>query len=252
MLQSIPPVLITTCIIPTDCNIRLVDPNKRLFHTIEAIEYWSTVGSNIRIIVCDGSNFNYSEILRIKFPNVEIEFLHFQTSEISTKLKGKGFGEGEIINFALENSIILMKSESFIKCTGKLWIENIMQMVDNYRSPLSINAHFDHIFSLKSIKLRYLDTRFYIVNKNFYKQYLSNAHLECNSSEGINLEHIFLEIMINLNEKYFIFKKNPIIQGVGGGSGEYYKNNLKRRLKGNLKKFIVSNFTKYANLIAST
>ena len=39
--------------------------------------------------------------------------------------QGKGYGEGEIIEYALKNSAFLHSEREFIKLTGRITIENL-------------------------------------------------------------------------------------------------------------------------------
>lgn len=87
------------------------------------------------------------------------------------------------------------------------------------------------VFSFKKTVFSYVDTRFYLVNKLFYLENLATAYLNVGGEQGLSLEHCFRDVILNGKLDKILFKVAPVICGVGGGSGTYYKNNLKRRIK---------------------
>jgi hypothetical protein len=242
------PLLITSCINPSDSTVQLKDPQARLAHTLEALEQWFAIDPDMSIILCDGSNFDFGPAITKSFPSKKIEFLRFQNSSSSVQRLGKGFGEGEIVKHALTHSQILRKSTAFAKCTGKLWVGNFRECLDQWNGIFIGDAFFSNIFNTLNTKIQYIDTRFYIVDKNFYLLYLVDAYIFTSFEENNSLENIFLKKLMSLNMKSFIFSINPIIQGMGGGSGTYYKNNLKRKIKNNLKRFILKKYSQYRPL----
>jgi len=246
---TIPPILITTCISSSDPFTNLNDPKKRLFHVLEGIEKWLEINPDLRLVLCDGSNFDFSPIIKIKFPNANIECLYHQNSIKEIIKQGKGYGEGEIVKFALSNSKFLAASDVFIKCTGKLWVTNFCNCLNEWNGKFMADAHFSNIFNFRSTKIEYVDTRFYIVEKQFYIENFLNEYLITGFQKNRSLENIFLNAVESLNLKNFIFSINPIICGVGGGSGEYYKNNLKRNIKKKFKKIFLKKHTLYQQYI---
>ena len=55
--------------------------------------------------------------------------------------KGKGYGEGKLLSFALENSIILETVDSFFTCTGKEYRRNFEAMT-NMINPINSKVFF--------------------------------------------------------------------------------------------------------------
>ena len=112
---SLPPVLLTSCVIVSDHSVSLKDPDSRVRLTTDSIEKWLAVSPDLRLVICDGSNFDFSKIVLKKFPNANIECLFFQNNKELVGIHGKGYGEGEIVNYALENSSYLNESDFFAK-----------------------------------------------------------------------------------------------------------------------------------------
>lgn len=239
-LNSFPPILITSCITSSDPLAKLGDPTKRLFHVIEGIQRWLEINPKAPLVLCDGSNFDLSPLVQLRFPNADIECLHHTNSSDKISLYGKGYGEGEIIKYALNNSAKLMASSTFIKCTGKLWVENFDQCLKEWNGIFMSDAHFSKSFNPYLSRIDYIDTRFYITDKKFYIENLLNLYLETSHQKDCSLENIFLKRINAIKLTNFIFMSSPIICGVGGGSGTYYKNNKIKLYKKKIKKFFLS------------
>jgi hypothetical protein len=233
---QIPPVLITCCISSSDPLTKLEDPKERLFHVLEGVGEWLEIKPDLRLVLCDGSNFDLGPIVKVKFPNANIECLHHQNSSLEIAKKGKGYGEGEIIKYALKNSKFIAESSVFIKCTGKLWVENFMKCLDEWNGKFMANVHFANIFSFLPAEMEYVDTRFYVTEKQFYIDNLMDLYLETNFGKNGSIENFFLKKIQSLSLNNYIYSVDPIICGVGGGSGEYYKNNATKRIKRKLRK----------------
>lgn len=197
-------------------------------------------------MICDGSGFDLSEILGRKFSSTNIECLNFINSKEEVEAKGKGYGEGEIIAYALKNSKYLSQSDRFMKATGKLWVSNIRDLIKNRHELFLIDAHFKR--HANKYELQYLDTRFFISDIDFYKKFLMDAYKESSFEPGCNIEHIFLKRLIEHKASNFIFQKTPVIHGFGGGNGCYYKQGLLKGIKISLKKKILAKNSKFINL----
>jgi hypothetical protein len=245
--QNSPQVLlITSCVIIADDDVVLRDPKDRVKHTIEAIEHWIKIAPHLPIVICDGSNYDFTATLKEKFPSKDCECLYFQNSIERVKIQGKGYGEGEIIEFALENSILLNNAQFFVKCTGKLWVENFAECFKESRGEFRVSAYFKNTFSLfKKTSFEYIDTRFYFSSVDFYKKYFLRAYEQVGLTNKLSIEHVFKNIILKERLMGVLFTTHPVICGVGGGNGKYYKNSIKRRIKDRIRIFLVKNSKKF-------
>jgi hypothetical protein len=239
MKSNLPPVLLTSCVIVSDHSVSLKDANSRIRFTVESIEKWLAISANIRLVICDGSNFDFSEIVLEKFPEANIECIFFENNKGLVSLYGKGYGESEIVEYAILNSVYLKNSDYFAKCTSKLWVENFSECVKYWNGTFLCKGYFSNVFSFKKTQFEYVDTRFYLVTKSFYLKQLVSAHLNLGDERGLSLEHCFRDVILEEKLTKILFNIPPIICGVGGGTGTYYKNNLKRRIKENIRLRIV-------------
>jgi hypothetical protein len=239
MKSNLPPILLTSCVIVSDHSVSLKDQKSRIRFTIESIEKWLAISSDLRLVICDGSNFDFSTIVLEKFPKANIECLFFENNKKMVGLYGKGYGEGEIVKYALLNSVYLNGSDFFAKCTAKLWVENFFECLKCWNGIFLCKGYFSNVFSFRKSQFSYVDTRFYLVNKSFYLENLASTYLNVGGVRRLSLEHCFRDVILKNKYKKILFNVPPVICGVGGASGTYYKNNLKRRIKEVIRLWIV-------------
>ena len=250
MTTRLPPVLLTSCVIVSDHSVNLKDQDARIGLTLQSIERWLAMAPGLRLVICDGSNYDFSGIVRERFPDEDIECLFFRNSSQMVSVYGKGYGEGEIVNYAITHSAFLVDSDYFAKCTAKLWVENFLDCVAGWNGSCLLKGYFADVFSFKPTRFDYIDTRFYLVSKAFYSKYLASTYLDVGGERGLSLEHCFRDAILEHGLSRVLFNVPPVICGVGGGSGTYYKNNLKRRIKETIRLRIVRRNKSFNSLFA--
>lgn len=233
------PVLLTSSIIAHDPSVKLKDTAARLHHALESIEQWLKIDPAIPLVFCDGSNFDLTQAVKDRFPGSKIECISFENDAAAVAKFGRGYGEGEIVKYALEKSKLIQAAGVFAKCTSKLWVQNFEKCKQSWNGRLLLKGVFHDVFSpFKKTHLSYIDTRFYIASCSVYRKFFLNAHLQLDPSKGHSLEEAFLETINKENLRHCLFPVAPIICGVGGGTGVYYKNPLKRVLKEELRLYL--------------
>ena len=120
---------------------------------------------------------------------------------------------------------------NFAKCTAKLWVENFDECLKEWNGKFLCRATFTHVFSLKETCFDHVDTRFYLVSRNFYNQYLLDGHLNLGGHTGISIEENFRDVILRNQLQGVIFRTPPLIGGVGGGTGKYYNIRYSKKLK---------------------
>jgi hypothetical protein len=247
-MRDLPPILLTSSVIAMDQSVNLKDEKLRIFHTLESIGKWLEICPKAKFVLCDGSGFDFSEVVYDKFPQAMIECLFFNNDPNLIRLHGKGYGEGEIIRYAIEHSSIISDSTWFAKCTAKLWVDNFLDCIQSWNGKFLCQAFFSNVFTFKKMQLQYVDTRFYLVNKNFYIESLLNAHIGIGGINGVSIEDKFLDVIHKKSLEEIFFSTPPVVCGVGGGSGKYYKNTIIRRLKERLRTLLVAMQPQYRAL----
>lgn len=210
------PLIIPSAITVSAPRTKLCDSDERLRHTLEGLKAWMSVLAFRRIVICDGSGFDLSPHLEQLRESVDtdilLESLCFQNHvPLVTKL-GKGYGEGQIVDYALTNSRLLADSDSFAKCTAKLWVTNAVACLRHYNGTAALNLS-------GGFMPKYVDTRFYVCSKAFYNSHLRDCHLSVDEDHGLFLEHRFFESIQGTRMYRNTLFPTPIIRGVSGSMG---------------------------------
>ena len=245
--MNLPPILLTSSVVAMDSSVALKDQESRIFHTLESIGKWAHISPSNKYVICDGSGFDFTPLIRKHYPNLNIECIFFMNDAALIRKYSKGYGEGEIIRYALLNSQYLQESDYFAKCTAKLWVDNFIACAKEWNGQFICKAFFANVFSPKQTILEYIDTRFYIMNKDFYLKNFSNIYVNLGLDDGSSIEVEFLKQSYKLNLRKFLFATDPVISGVGGGSGKYYNTSYVRRLKDALRLKLVSMNSQFHN-----
>lgn len=213
-------LLLTASVDPSVSNTphtSIVDPVQRQKDYLQNLELILKSKAFDQIVFCENTNYslNLKNIKNIANENrVELEFLSFLGSPLKIEEQGKGYGEGEIIKYALRNSKLLKNSGHFYKITGRIKIDNLKQIVASTKD--------DNVFLRYQKGMPLVDTRFFKCEVEFYKTYLLNAYNNSNDSKGIYLEHTFYNALKDL-KKIEVFKIYPKYNALSGSTGVSYR-----------------------------
>ena len=187
-----------------------------------------------KIVFCENSMYNGDYIVAIQeFANkngIMFEYLTFKSDIENVQKLGKGFGEGEILKYAMLNSKLLNDDTIFFKVTGRLIIDNLAEIIKKQR------LEEDCIFINRFFKIssRYVDTRAYFMPIKIFKKYFIEAFCECDDDKGMYLERVYYKT-IKINK---LKQKNTVLafdyNGLSGSSGASYRITRKRLLIYNL------------------
>ncbi len=245
------PLLLTSSVVAHDRSVRLTNTNERAHLALESIGQWLKIDPTLPLVLCDGSNFDFSTLVLAKFPNARIEYLFFDNDQHAVQNFGRGYGEGEIIRYALNHSRFIAEAGYFAKCTSKLWVNNFQECLAGWNDRLLCKGVFLDVFSpFKKTSFSYIDTRFYIASVPFYRQHFEDAHHRIGMRNGkfFSLEDCFHEIVLEQNLQEILMSVAPIIYGVGGGTGVHYKNTWIRQHKERLRLKLVNNNSAFHHL----
>jgi len=219
-MKKRPTLLITSCINPPKSVpfTNLHDSQKRIECTLESIGKWLS-SYDLDIVLCDGSNFDFSFLVSKHFPNAKIECIYFKNNEAEVIRLGKGYGEGEIINYALKNSNVLKSADYFIKCTGKYFVNNFDECMQYWNGKLLCRADIFFGLYVNAVNITFTDTRFFIINKDLYISSFSQAYKLVDDNHNRYIEHIFKDIIREKKMTHFLFPIVPIIDGLSGTTG---------------------------------
>lgn len=205
-------ILLTGCINPNGMSFtQLTNTDERLKQYVDAIHYYLS-STNLPIIFCENSNTDICPFLN-KVQN-RLEVLTFSGNQ--NKMRGKGYGEAEIINYALHHSALIRDDSIIIKITGRLIVNNINQILK------SLKYKNDFITCLFHSDLKFADSRIFCGTVFFYKEFLKNRD-KMNDVQGIFFEHILASTVLESPVCFIPFSEEPCITGISGTTGKLYQ-----------------------------
>lgn len=211
-------LLLTGCINPSGMSFTaLNNPQERLEQYIEAIKFYLTK-TKYPIVFTENSGTDIRNIFHDAIQSGRMEYLFFHGNQ--NKNRGKGYGECEIIEYALNNSKLISKekSQSIVKITGRLIVKNINTIIKSHRLMFSRRTV---CFSINS-DLSFPDSRLIIAPTDFYISFL-NSKENINDSVGYFFEHALRDTLRReKNYPYAPFFIYPCIEGTSGSTGSIY------------------------------
>lgn len=230
-------VIITGTIKPNSkvYQLALSNVSERTYQYIDSIKKILENKKVDKVIFCENSNYkvDFNEIyLLAKEKGKQFECIQFKSDEKYILLKGKGFGEGEIMKYIFEKSKLINNEKYFIKITGRLKVNNLEKIINKIsKDKTYINT------DLKNTSFM-ADTRVYGMPTNVYKKYFIDAYKSVDDKNKNYLEHAFYKIIVDNKIKTENFPYFPDISGQSGSMGIIYTNSrLKLLIKNLLSKF---------------
>ncbi len=209
-------VLITTALHPPDgifC-LAMTDIAKRRITSKGAVFFWSALGIK-KIVVADATGqvlLDSSEVRMLNQIGVEIEQIYYVQNHDLVIERGKGYGEGALIKFALENSRLLKEEVSFFKCTGKVYCRNFMDIFE-----FIDKNHIKNIF-WRYVLEEAMDTRFFYVSKEFCRDVLLPVYENINDREHVTAEVSIFKMASETLVKGTLTR--PLLSGFSGSANE--------------------------------
>jgi hypothetical protein len=209
------PLVITSAITPVAPFVAMDRIEDRLKHVLDAVKAWRFANPDLDIVICDGSGFDLTGHVRAKLGQAfqRVEVLCFTNNQEMVRERGKGYGEGEILLHALVYSERLRNSSFFAKCTGKLFVKNYQLLTSRLPSTIKIEKNYKTRYSLAYDSC---DTRFYLVNRQYYMNYLVDCHHSVNDHQGRHIEKVFAESLKRSGVGCTDFGARPLIEGYSG------------------------------------
>ncbi|HET9429636.1 MAG TPA: hypothetical protein VFO70_00610 [Chitinophagaceae bacterium] len=234
-------LVLTSTVYVSSPYTKLVDPEERKKQYYESIEFFIRESQLKKIIVCDNSGYHYSASLYdlARSYNKEIELLSFQGNKELVADYGKGYGEGEIMNFVLTSSNLIKGVEGFLKVTGRLKFINVDRVLsrcnhwENYFMPVSL---IRPRFMVPKPARSCVEVKAYYTTIKYFKEVLFNAHTDVRDKNRFFLEHAYHKAMALSPVNVKCFPIAPEFVGISGSNG--WKIKERGRLKKMLIKFV--------------
>jgi len=223
--QAIPLKKGKDCLLMTACIdvgktpfVTIRNSQDRLNQYLRSVILWIIRSDIKNIIFCENSGFQYDYGFLKDLAGIygkAIEFIAFNGNDASYS-KGKGYGEGEIIKYALNNSKLISPDDMVYKITGRLYMKNFNAI---YKEHLAN----DNVFNKLSYEIDEdkVDARFFKYSVRFYRHYLIDAYKDIDDPKGRYFEHILYSRLKGIDIPSF--KLFPDYVGISATSGKDYE-----------------------------
>jgi hypothetical protein len=234
-------------------QVALRDPLERTVKHMEGLISWLRDPSIHRIVFAKNCAARIRPEVLIEVAKAhgkELEFIQ-TTASPRTMRQGKGYGEGDLIRQALEQSEFLRAGEEFLKITGKLYTPQAVELFGgegagdfllNAGSGISVARWRRHLLgplyqtengcgllgSLRMLRVPWgllaapvtgwIDTRVYRVRRSFYQANLLNSYRRVHDSLGYTLEAAFHDDL-RKQSGLCLRREMPVILGTSGTLG---------------------------------
>lgn len=254
-MSATEPLLITaTFEVANTPDVRLRDSRERLVRHMEGVLAWLGDPFFSEIVLAKNCTLPVKVDPLKKVAEVHgkrLEFVQVEPSPL-TQVRGKGFGEGEMIRQALRKSELLGRACGFCKATGKLFLRDAGGFYARqgravffkcsaprcgalvfWRSMLGgfyrsqglhrvlpwLHRHARVPWSLVAAAPReWIDTRFYRVSKELYLERFLGSYERVDDALGYSLEAAFADDAAGLSDCALV-KSEPIVLGYSGTHG---------------------------------
>ena len=214
-------ILLTACINPGGMPFTVVsDATQRLNQYLLALQFYLQ-NTSCPIVFVDNSNMDKTPFLEYESQyGSRLEILSFDGNKVKTQ--GKGFGEMEIIEYALIHSKfnLLLDKHRIVKITGRLIVRNINSL---------LKCDKWHLYPYKSIvchvnsDLTFADSRIFISLGSFMNLLVKQKKY-LNDTKGIYFEHLLCQqIKQQKTYTFFLFITEPHFEGISGSTGIKYE-----------------------------
>jgi hypothetical protein len=222
-LNTIPvTVLITTANKPPAGMplLQMTDPVTRTIAAKAALYFWIAQGVE-QIVLADATETNLlsaQEEEEIDKTETRVEQISYKQPSAEVIRKGKGYAEGKLIEYAINNSELLAREEYFFKCTGKVYVRNFPKIVEGIRAN-RLSSLFWKYLGDGAAEHAWADCRFYYTSKNFARNCLIPAYLASDDREAACEYYVQEALSRNMRVGRVT---RPFLTGYCGGSGEPY------------------------------
>lgn len=200
----------------------ITDGGERWIQTLCSLVRWIRDTSVDTIVFCDGSepNVDFSKIAAFAAEHGKtLELLLFRKEHDPYATRGKSYGEGQVLEYALTHSTHLRDGGTFYKVTGRTFVGNF----DEIRA---LHAADDVVFAGPASALmpkgapadsfgpRSVWTQFYKSGVDFFREHLEKAYLDTDDRTN-PIECEYFKRLQGLPHARFAVK--PFIVGRNGG-----------------------------------
>lgn len=215
-------LIITGSIAPAvdDSQLVVKDQVQRLQQYMDSITFLLQSKAFHKVVFGESSHYpkeSLEQLFKIAEENdVQFEYLTFSGNAGKVRLQGKGYGEGEIMDYVFTHSELIKGEADFMKITGRLKVDNILDIVKRCKP-----GHLYFNIPNRTIREWY-DTRVYAMPAELFTQSFQKEYVHVDDEKGKYLEVVYTEQIKNKQLKVKNFPRYPRIVGKSGSTGAQY------------------------------
>ena len=200
----------------------LKDAHIREQHYLEAIGHYYQK-TDISIVVVENTGHDFSPELPANMGSSNrIELLSYFGNNFP-KERGKGYGELELMAYAVHHSKLIKQDTVIIKVTGRYRVVNIQDFVSSAR-----NTRYQTCQASYFKGQRKAFSGIFAFTKSFMTDYFMKNHELMNDTKGIYFEHVLADTFLDYladGHDYSLLPSYPRIAGISGTDNLPHKTN---------------------------
>lgn len=143
-----------------------------------------------------------------------LEIIKFMGSNDKIRIKGKGYGEAEILNKVIDTSQFIREmKKTFYKITGRIFVKNVNKIIAE-----STKENYFHRWRASKNEV---DTRFFKCSKEFYIKHIYGLVELMDDYSNNSIEEVYFKHLPR-NSEIFTFKTYPVFTGICASLGKKY------------------------------
>lgn len=226
----------------------LKDAGVREQHYLEAISHYLSQ-TDLPILVVENTGHDFSGKLPAHIAESKrVEFISYAGNDFP-KEKGKGYGELELMNYAMEHSSLIDDQTTIIKVTGRYRVLNIRDFIRSAKNPKLQKCQASYF---KGHRKAF--SGIFTFTRPFLRDYFMKNHEQINDSKGVYFEHVLASSLLEYQADgfdYSLLPSYPRIAGISGTDNLPHKTNnyiywFRRNI---IYKAVKANFTVLDKLI---
>lgn len=211
-------ILLTACVNPNQMAFtKLQNPEVRKEQYLQAVRYY-VEHTGYQLVVCNNSGDDFGNSFEPLSDRVE--YLHFEGNNYDRSL-GKGYGEFEIVKFAIQNSRFIKQAQVIIKITGRLIISNLKSAIVETKTLLQLSNNT--IMARMPSDQPLVFSECVVAPKAFYEYFVAQPN-SVNDSADYYFEHLLFDTIQKGGFSIESFTRPVIKKGVSGTFNEPYFN----------------------------
>lgn len=201
-------------------STKLQDTKTRLEQYKQALSFYLSE-TPYRILFVENTLYDFSSDFSFYIHNGRLEYLTFSGNSYDPSL-GKGYGEAQIIRYAINHSLFLKSASVIIKITGRIKVKNVVDLC----SSVNISNKKNVMIACNIRPSKKIGTStFFICKEEFLTRYFLPYMHEINEANHSWFEHILYESIIQCKKEKktnLIFPKPIKIEGIAGTTSRPY------------------------------